>query len=88
MVLSRARAAVLAAGAESAHMEKVGGANRGGATRTLNLRFWRPLLCQLSYTPSQVVSGQQAVASLNKTGRESFLAETNRLGSLFADHWH
>ncbi len=25
--------------------------SRGGATRTLNLRFWRPLLCQLSYTP-------------------------------------
>src|SRR5262249_52734986 len=29
--------------------------NRGGATRTLNLRFWRPLLCQLSYTPSTLV---------------------------------
>src|SRR5436190_2254317 len=27
------------------------GASRGGATRTLNLRFWRPLLYQLSYTP-------------------------------------
>src|SRR5437899_479028 len=26
--------------------------NRGAATRTLNLRFWRPLLYQLSYTPS------------------------------------
>src|SRR5262245_5673499 len=25
--------------------------SRGGATRTLNLRFWRPLLYQLSYTP-------------------------------------
>jgi hypothetical protein len=27
-------------------------ANRGGATRTLNRRFWRPVLYQLSYTPS------------------------------------
>src|SRR5438876_4089498 len=25
--------------------------NRGGATRTLNRRFWRPVLYQLSYTP-------------------------------------
>src|SRR5437667_11953053 len=31
---------------------KIKNHNRGGATRTLNLRFWRPLLCQLSYTPS------------------------------------
>ena len=25
--------------------------NRGGRNRTDNLRFWRPLLCQLSYAP-------------------------------------
>lgn len=25
--------------------------SRGGATRTLNRRFWRPVLCQLSYAP-------------------------------------
>src|SRR5438874_6655320 len=27
--------------------------SRGGATRTLNRWFWRPVLYQLSYTPSQ-----------------------------------
>ena len=27
------------------------GAGRGGRTRTHGLRFWRPLLYQLSYTP-------------------------------------
>jgi hypothetical protein len=26
--------------------------NRGGRTRTCNPRFWRPVLCQLSYAPS------------------------------------
>ena len=26
-------------------------ANRGGRTRTCNPRFWRPVLCQLSYAP-------------------------------------
>ena len=25
--------------------------NRGGRTRTCNPRFWRPVLCQLSYAP-------------------------------------
>src|SRR5215471_8360153 len=34
--------------------------NRGGATRTLNLRFWRPLLCQLSYTPPQQLQSNKA----------------------------
>ena len=29
--------------------------DRGGRTRTCNLRFWRPLLCQLSYAPSAFV---------------------------------
>ena len=29
-------------------------ASRGGRTRTCNLRFWRPLLCQLSYAPSRI----------------------------------
>src|SRR5699024_8736425 len=28
---------------------------RGDRTRTCNLRFWRPLLCQLSYAPSVTV---------------------------------
>ena len=27
--------------------------SRGGASRTLNRWFWRPVLCQLSYTPNQ-----------------------------------
>src|SRR6266496_2416553 len=27
--------------------------SRGGATRTLNRRFWRPVLYQLSYTPNE-----------------------------------
>ena len=27
---------------------------RGGRTRTCNPRFWRPVLCQLSYAPGQV----------------------------------
>src|SRR5262245_36137889 len=27
------------------------GRNRGGGTRTPNPRFWRPVLCQLSYAP-------------------------------------
>ncbi len=31
-----------------------GRASRGGRTRTCNLRFWRPLLCQLSYAPSLI----------------------------------
>src|SRR5262249_50787876 len=35
--------------------------NRGGATRTLNRRFWRPVLYQLSYTPPS--SGQWLVVS-------------------------
>ena len=26
-------------------------ASRGGRTRTCNPRFWRPVLCQLSYAP-------------------------------------
>src|SRR3954447_12010722 len=30
---------------------------RGDRTRTYNLRFWRPLLCQLSYTPAGPGSG-------------------------------
>jgi hypothetical protein len=30
--------------------------SRGGATRTLNRRFWRPVLYQLSYTPSTLVA--------------------------------
>src|SRR5690606_33380812 len=29
------------------------GVGRPGGTRTPNLRFWRPLLCQLSYWPRQ-----------------------------------
>src|SRR3954447_14429666 len=29
-----------------------GSGGRGDRTRTYNLRFWRPLLCQLSYTPA------------------------------------
>src|SRR3954454_47360 len=32
---------------------------RGDRTRTCNRRFWRPLLCQLSYSP--VLSGALAV---------------------------
>src|SRR5262249_28207274 len=32
--------------------------SRGGATRTLNRRFWRPVLYQLSYTPSSRGQGQ------------------------------
>src|SRR5262249_60599065 len=28
------------------------GVGRGDRTRTYNLRFWRPLLCQFSYTPA------------------------------------
>src|SRR4249919_2737336 len=29
----------------------VGGGGRGDRTRTYNNRFWRPVLCQLSYAP-------------------------------------
>ncbi len=35
-------------GAEGAGLS---GENRGGRTRTCNPRFWRPVLCQLSYAP-------------------------------------
>src|SRR4029450_5426173 len=28
------------------------GSGRGDRTRTYNRRFWRPVLCQLSYTPA------------------------------------
>ena len=31
------------------------GDGRRGETRTRNPRFWRPVLCQLSYTPSKPV---------------------------------
>ena len=31
--------------------------NRGGGTRTHNLRFWRPVLCQLSYAPVRIRHG-------------------------------
>ncbi len=42
--------------------------SRGAATRTLNLRFWRPLLYQLSYTPSwSVVLCPSSIAA--STGR-------------------
>src|SRR5438876_1184031 len=43
-----------AEGVESRHAREAGGlstANRGGRTRTCNPRFWRPVLCQLSYAP-------------------------------------
>src|SRR5260370_40572615 len=43
--------------------------NRGGATRTLNLRFWRPLLCQLSYTPSKRGEGIGTRGEQNIAGR-------------------
>ncbi len=35
-------------------------AGRPGGTRTPNLRFWRPLLCQLSYWPFITASDQKA----------------------------
>lgn len=32
---------------------------RGDRIRTCNHRFWRPVLCQLSYTPKDENSGQR-----------------------------
>ena len=43
---------------------------RGGRNRTINLRFWRPTLCQLSYTPTKnhwVSRGRSRKAALSLT---------------------
>ena len=37
--------------------------SRAGGTRTPNRRFWRPVLCQLSYCPSGAGSGQGRIAA-------------------------
>src|SRR3954451_21491201 len=34
---------------------------RGSRNRTYNLRFWRPTLCQLSYTPPVTSSGEPGI---------------------------
>src|SRR5262249_24001515 len=36
--------------------------SRGGATRTLNRWFWRPVLYQLSYTPSSISDCRLSIA--------------------------
>ena len=41
---------------------------RGGVTRTLNRRFWRPVLYQLSYTPgSRIAHRQRGMGDRNET---------------------
>src|SRR5262249_22076258 len=45
--------------------------NRGGATRTLNRWFWRPVLYQLSYTPIPEIRGQRSEVTKNKDGGQA-----------------
>jgi hypothetical protein len=77
MVLSCAGSPVLSDKHESARMGKEWVASRGGATRTLNLRFWRPLLYQLSYTPSSLVIRHFRHWSLESNGTLPSLATSD-----------
>src|SRR3974390_1488255 len=57
---------------------------RGDRTRTYNLRFWRPLLCQLSYTPARIRSGYLASrCSVWRRSRGQYFCSSIRLGSFF-----
>src|SRR5439155_12711156 len=38
-------------------------ADRGGGTRTPNPRFWRPVLCQLSYAPRRFETASVSAAA-------------------------
>ena len=53
--------------------------SRGAETRTLNLRFWRPVLYQLSYTPRAVLQCRRGArrASLSP------MSQRRALGFLF-----
>src|SRR5260370_11038919 len=37
---------------------------RGSRNRTYNLRFWRPTLCQLSYTPTNQLRSEEHTSEL------------------------
>ena len=48
---------------------------RGGGIRTHNPRFWRPVLCQLSYTPVEQGASERGAWSQNSIlARSSLLA--------------
>src|SRR5262249_47455269 len=57
-------------------------ASRGAATRTLNLRFWRPLLYQLSYTPRAKSVEPRAKNGNYRTPNRSSLALRSLLSAL------
>src|SRR6185437_14889004 len=49
---------------------------RGSRNRTYNLRFWRPTLCQLSYTPMAMILA--CIAPCGTIHDTTFLAEMER----------
>jgi hypothetical protein len=54
----------------------VGASDRGDRTRTCNPRFWRPVLCQLSYAPrfeGTSVSGPSTVTRMRLPSQRAAL---------------
>ena len=57
---------------------------RGDRTRTYNPRFWRPVLCQLSYTPAEVLPGYlDSRCVVWRRSRGQYFSSSIRLGSFF-----
>ena len=48
-------------------------AGRGGGSRTPDLRFWRPTLYQLSYTPTGAISAPSALGRAYLTDVQAFV---------------